>query len=69
MRDATTIVIAVTVEGDHGENQHLGDRVANLFARHWESTMPRRLAQDIRVLRYSTRALGDLLNKVALGER
>lgn len=67
--NATTIVIAITVDGDHGDDQHLGDRVAQLFDRHWEADhLPRRVAQDIRVHGYGERSIGDLLNKARLGE-
>jgi hypothetical protein len=68
--NATTIVIAITVDGDHGEHQHLPDRIAQLLDRHWNThpALPRRVAQDIRVRRFREGAIGDMLNKACLGE-
>ncbi len=63
--NATTIIIAITVDGDN--SQYIGERVAGLLDTHW-STLPDRLAQDIRVLRHDASAIGDMLNKAALGE-
>ncbi len=67
---ATTVTIAITVDGNHDEaTQHLGGRIANLLDRYWpEARLPHRLATDIRVHLHDDDDIADLLNKVALGE-
>jgi hypothetical protein len=68
--NATTVVIAVTVDGDHATTENMAGRLARLLDRHWDTEkLPRRVAQDIRVHKYGEGAIGDLLNKVSLGER
>ena len=64
--NATTIVIAITV-ADNRHSRYIGERIAGLLDAHWD-TLPNRLAQDIRVHRHDEKAIGDMLNKAALGE-
>lgn len=68
--NATTIIIAMTVDGDHGDSQHLGERVARMLDRGWDVTpaLPRRVAQDIRIHRRDERAIGNILNRASLDE-
>ncbi len=66
---ATTIIIAVTVDGDGALANDISGRIARLLDKGWtDHNLPFRLAQDIRVHRYSAPRIGDMLNKHALGE-
>lgn len=66
---ATTIIIAVTVDGDGALANDISERIGRLLDAGWtDHHMPFRLAQDIRVHRYGALAIGDMLNKHALGE-
>ncbi len=66
---ATTIIIAVTVDGDGALASDISGRIAGVLDDGWtKHKMPFRLAQDIRVHRYNAGAIGDMLNKATLGE-
>ena len=68
--EAYTIIIAVTINAEGLPYSTINSRVAKMFSDdNWKlAQLPSKLAQDIRIFTSNSQAIGDLLNKMRLGE-